>query len=111
MKAKRLFWVVVAIGIALWALGVVDAAYVFAPLLGLAIFRVGVASFASLRNGASHIPDGPPQRVDTRVERVVYWCEGCGAELLLLTRGAQTAPRHCGERMVQRREVARSPLS
>lgn len=108
---KRLFWLVVAAGLALWALGVVDPAYVFAPLLGLAIFRVGVASFASLRNGGSHIPDGAPQRLDTRVERIVYWCDGCGAELLLLTRGAEVPPRHCGERMTRRREVAGSPLN
>lgn len=107
VKPKRLFWLAVAVGIVLWALDVVEPAYVFAPLLGLAIFRVGVASFASLRNGASHVPEGPPKRLDTRVERTVYWCDGCGAELLLLTRGAQTPPRHCGERMTERREVAR----
>lgn len=111
MKPKRLFWLVVAVGIVLWAFGVVDAAYVFAPLLGLVIFRVGVASFASLRNGGSHIPEGPPQRLDTHSERIVYWCGGCGAELLLLARGAQVPPRHCGERMTERREVARSALN
>ena len=59
----------------------------------------------SLRAGAAHIPDGPAVPVDPATERVTYWCGGCGAELLLLVRGAAVAPRHCGERMTERREV------
>jgi hypothetical protein len=101
----------------LWALGAgvlllaflspVPTEYVLAPLLGLAIWRVGVASLASFRRGADHIPSGEPVPVDFEVERVVYWCQGCGAEMLLLVRGTESAPRHCGERMTERREVAR----
>ncbi|MGH8885807.1 MAG: hypothetical protein ACRDYX_11660 [Egibacteraceae bacterium] len=104
---KRLGWVVVGGGVLLWMLGVVEARYVFAPLLGLAIWLVGLASFRSLHAGGAHVPDGPPQPVDARAERTTYWCAGCGAELLLLVRGAQTAPRHCGERMIERHEVPR----
>jgi DNA-directed RNA polymerase subunit RPC12/RpoP len=85
----------------------VPAAYVLAPLVGLGILRFGLATFGSLRTGASYIPDGPPQPVDPAVERTTYWCAGCGAELLLLVRGTETAPRHCGERMAARTEVAR----
>ena len=103
---KRLFWPVVGVGVLLVVVGVVEPRFVFAPLLGLAIWRVGIASFASLRTGASHIPDGPPRPVDTRVERTTYWCSGCGAELLLLVRGTESPPRHCGERMIERSEVA-----
>lgn len=104
---KRLGWAVVGAGVLLWMLGVVEARYVFAPLLGLVIWLVGLASFRSLRAGGAHIPDGPPQSIDTRQERITYWCADCGAELLLLVRGAQTAPRHCGERMAERREIPR----
>jgi DNA-directed RNA polymerase subunit RPC12/RpoP len=104
---KRLFWPVVAFGLLLAALGVVPLPYVGAPLLGLFIYRAGVASLASLRRGASFVPEGPPQPVDVRAERTVYWCAGCGAEVLLIVRGAQVPPRHCGERMSERREVAR----
>ncbi len=102
---RRLFWPVVAVGALLVAFGVVEARYVFAPLLGLFIWRFGMASFGSLRAGGAHIPDGPPQPVDPADERITYWCAGCGAELLLLVRGAAVAPRHCGERMAERREV------
>lgn len=107
---RRLFWPVVAGLLLLVALDVVEARYVFAPLMGLAIMRVGLASLGQLAGGGgAHIPEGDPVAVDTRVERVTYWCGGCGAELLLLVRGAATTPpRHCGERMVERREVARS---
>ncbi len=104
---RRVVWLVVGIGVLLVALDLVPAVYVFGPLLGLFIYRVGVASLGSFRRGASYIPDSPPQPVDTRAERVTYWCDGCGAEMLLLVRGTPVSPRHCGERMHERREVAR----
>ena len=103
---KRLFWPVVLVGVLLVAVGLVEPRFVFAPLLGLTIWRIGIASFASLRAGASHIPDGPPEPLDTRVQRTTYWCGGCGAEVLLLVRGTTSPPRHCGERMAERTEVA-----
>jgi DNA-directed RNA polymerase subunit RPC12/RpoP len=110
VPTRRWFWPLVGVGLALAAFDVVEARYVFAPLLGLFIWRVGTASLGSLRRGAAYIPDGPPQPVDPRDERITYWCSGCGAEMLLLVRGAAVAPRHCGERMTERREVAREPL-
>ena len=102
---RRLFWPAVGVGVLLAVFNVVEPRYVFAPLLGLFIWRMGVASFGSLRHGGAHIPDGPAVPVDPSAERVTYWCSGCGAELLLLVRGAEVAPRHCGERMAERREV------
>jgi DNA-directed RNA polymerase subunit RPC12/RpoP len=104
---KRLVVAVIGVGILAWMLGLVEARYVFAPLLGLTIWLVGLASFRSLHAGGAHVPDGPPEPVDVSEERTTYWCSDCGAELLLLVRGAQTPPRHCGERMVERHEVAR----
>ena len=106
---RRLFWPVVVIGVLLVMFDVLEARFVFAPLLGLFIWRLGIASFGSLRAGAAHIPDGPPVPVDTATERTTYWCGGCGAEVLLLVRGAEVPPRHCGERMIERREVAGAP--
>ena len=106
---RRLFWPVVAIGVLLVLFNVVEPRFVFAPLLGLFIWRLGIASFGSLRAGGAHIPDGPAVPVDISTERTTYWCGGCGAELLLLVRGAEVPPRHCGERMVERREVAGAP--
>ncbi|MBA3372122.1 MAG: hypothetical protein M3493_07290 [Actinomycetota bacterium] len=110
MPTRRWFWPVVGVALALVAFDVVEARYVFAPLLGLFIWRVGIASLGSLRRGAAYVPDGPPEPVDPRDERITYWCGGCGAELLLLVRGAAVPPRHCGERMTERHEVARQSL-
>lgn len=107
MRRVYWLWLVVVVGVLLVAFDVVPAAYIFGPLLGLLIYLVGVASLGSFRRGASYVPDGPPQPVDVRAERTTYWCDGCGAEVLLLVRGTPVPPRHCGERMHERREVAR----
>jgi DNA-directed RNA polymerase subunit RPC12/RpoP len=106
---NRFVLLALVVGTALVVTGQVPAAYVFGPLGGLLIWRVGTATLGSLRRGASYIPDGPPEPIDPSRERIVYWCEGCGAELLLLVRGTVMAPRHCGERMTERAEVAREP--
>jgi len=104
---RRVVWVVVAVAGVLTLTGVVPARWVLAPLLGLLIFQIGLASLRSFRSGAAHIPDGPPRPLDLAEERVTYACGGCGAEVLLLVRGTEVAPRHCGERMAERREVPR----
>lgn len=102
---KRLMTVVVVVALLAAFAGRIPIQWVLAPLMGLFIYSVGVASFGSLRRGASYIPAGPPEAVDPEQERVTYFCAGCGAELLLLVRGSATSPRHCGERMHERREV------
>ncbi|MEE8600124.1 hypothetical protein [Euzebya tangerina] len=104
---KRLILVVVLAGFVAAFTGQIPIEWVLAPLLGLFIYAVGVASLGSLRRGASYIPDGPPEPVDPAEERVSYYCTGCGAELLLLVRGSATAPRHCGEKMHERIETPR----
>lgn len=102
---------ILAVAIGLVAFGVAPAPYVFGPLVGVVIWKIGVATFASLRDGAAYVPDGSaPRPVGTDGERVVYWCEGCGTELLLLARGTPVPPRHCGERMTERHEVAEGHL-
>jgi hypothetical protein len=104
VTVRRLVWVAVGLALLLVVFGVVRPVYVVAPLTGLAIWRVGTAMLGSLRADAP-VANTEPKPVDPETERVVYWCEGCGAELLLLMRGAQTPPRHCGEGMTERREV------
>jgi DNA-directed RNA polymerase subunit RPC12/RpoP len=109
VMGRALFWLaVIAAGLVIVVTDV-PAAYVFAPLLAIAILRFGLGSLRSLQMGAAHIPDGDPEPVDHSVERVTYWCAGCGAEVLLLVRGTESAPRHCGERMRERIELLREP--
>jgi hypothetical protein len=65
-------------------------------LLATLIIRWGLASMRPMRVGEkSHEP------VDV-VEPgglPVYTCVGCGTQLLLLRKGSERAPRHCGESM------------
>lgn len=80
---------------------------VVAVILGLVILLVG---FATLRGLAGPRGGAPPAEEDAAVPegmRILWWCENCGAEVLVLRRGADTPLRHCGEAMVRREEIAR----
>jgi hypothetical protein len=103
---RIVFWLAV-MGAVVAVLAGVPAVYVFGPLLALFIIRMGLATFDSLEAGAAHIPDSEPEPIDPRDHRTTYWCGGCGAELLLTVRGTPMPPRHCGERMTERTELAR----
>lgn len=104
---RRLFWVVVVTAVVAVVLTDVPAAYVLGPLLGLVVLRVGVATFGAMGASAS-VEDTAPEAVDPAQERTTYSCSQCGAEVVLVVRGEDTPPRHCGERMTEHREVPRS---
>lgn len=108
---RMVFWVAVLLAIVVTATTDVPSAYVFAPLLAVAILWFGLGSLFSLQRGAAHVPDGAPSTVDPTQERVTYWCAGCGAEVLLLVRGTASPPRHCGEPMRERAEILRERLT
>jgi hypothetical protein len=79
--------------------------WILAPLLALGLLRWSIASLRVLVTDAADdtglpaIEDGP--------ERTVFHCPECGTELLLLYRGTERAPSHCGQRMSARTEVVR----
>lgn len=50
------------------------------------------------------LPEALPTPVNTRI---LFWCSTCGTEVLLLRRGSDAPPRHCGEGMDRREEVPR----
>jgi hypothetical protein len=82
--------------------------YVLAPLLGIIVFQWGAATLRSFQRGAygqDLAADTGPRPVPVD-ERVLYWCEPCGAELVLVTRGADRPPRHCGQAMYERTELS-----
>jgi DNA-directed RNA polymerase subunit RPC12/RpoP len=80
--------------------------WVFAPLLGIAIWvwmRATMRSFLTGgQTGVSATDEPQPLSAD---ERVLYWCEECGTEVVLLVRGSGIAPRHCATKMHERSEI------
>jgi len=84
----------------------VDAGRVtVAALMALVLAVVGLGMLRSLRRVPKSAPapsiEPPPAGV-----RVTFWCGTCGTEVLVLRMGSDAAPRHCGEAMVRREEVA-----
>lgn len=81
--------------------------WVFAPLLGFAIYRWATGSLRAMVTDARALTaaeDAGPTPV-LGDERVLYWCEECGTEVLLVIRGNGTPPRHCGTKMHERAEL------
>ena len=84
-----------------------------AVFIGLAILFVGLGvlrGFAMPRRGAGVAGSPPPLEVAKPMPegvRILYWCETCGTEVLLLRAGSEAAPRHCGEPMTRREEILR----
>ena len=74
---------------------------VAALLLGGLILATGRAVFRgySVTKG----PTGPPVDVDDEGTLLVFACETCGEQLVLLRKGTDVPPRHCAEKMVLRR--------
>lgn len=72
----------------------------------LATFAFGMLRSLGGRTPHAHDPEEavtPPPDV-----RIVFRCATCGTELLVLRRGSDAAPRHCGEAMTLREEIPRA---
>jgi DNA-directed RNA polymerase subunit RPC12/RpoP len=81
---------------------------VIAVVAALAIAWVGWGMFRSLlRRTPRNVPLPEPETTPADV-RITYRCEECGTELLLLRKGSESPPRHCGEAMQRREEIERS---
>jgi hypothetical protein len=83
--------------------------WVFAPLLGWAVYRWLIGSLRALVHDAKHLDaDAAAATPVSGDERTLFWCEECGTEVLLLVRGTARAPSHCGQRMHERTELLSS---
>jgi hypothetical protein len=79
--------------------------WVAAPLLGAAVLTWLLASLRVLVHDDRGRPDDEEVDAVGAGERTLFWCEECGTEVLLLVRGTNRAPSHCGQRMHQRTEI------
>jgi hypothetical protein len=74
---------------------------VAALLLGVLVLATGRAVFRGYSTTKG--PTGPPVDVDEDGTLLVFACETCGEQLVLLRKGTDAPPRHCAETMVLRR--------
>jgi hypothetical protein len=94
-------WLVLAMlvtVVVLWVLGKGDV--IVAVVLGMLVLLSGRTMFRSYSTTKG--PTGPAVDVDERGKLLVYACETCGEQLVLLRRGTDAPPRHCSEKMVLR---------
>jgi hypothetical protein len=72
-----------------------------ALIIGVIVLLTGRAVF----RGYAHTkgPVGPPEDVVESGTLLVFACEVCGEQLVLLRKGTDAPPRHCAEKMVLRR--------
>jgi hypothetical protein len=78
---------------------------IVAIVAALVIAWVGWGMFRSLvRRTPRNVPLPEPEIAPSDV-RITYWCAECGTELLLIRKGSEAPPRHCGEAMTRREEV------
>ncbi len=91
--------VAVVVAVALVALGRGDV--VVAVALGGLILATGRAVFRGYSTTKG--PTGPPVDVQEDGTLLVFACETCGEQLVLLRKGTDVPPRHCAEKMVLRR--------
>jgi hypothetical protein len=85
--------------VVLFAVGRGDV--VVAALLGGLILATGRAVFRG--DSVTKGPTGPPVDVAEEGTLLVFACETCGEQLVLLRKGTDVPPRHCAEKMVLRR--------
>jgi hypothetical protein len=89
----------VLVVVALWILGRGDI--VVAVVIGALVLLSGRTMFRSYSTTKG--PTGPAIDVHERGTLLVFACEVCGEQLVLLRKGTDAPPRHCAETMVLRR--------
>jgi hypothetical protein len=107
-RARRLVLPVLAVAVAVALIQTGNSPYLVAALMGLLVLLTGRAVFRGY--GRTRGPTGPPQDVDDGEGLLVFACETCGEQLVLLRKGTDVPPRHCAEPMVLRRVRTPDPF-
>lgn len=83
----------------LWLFGKGDV--VIAVVIGALVLLSGRTMFRSYATTKG--PTGPAIDVHEKGTLLVFACETCGEQVVLLRKGTDAPPRHCSEKMVLRR--------
>ena len=80
-----------------------------AVVFGFVIFGVLVGTLRGFLGPRGGGAKPPLEAVEPMPEglRILYWCETCGLEVLVIRRGSEAGPRHCGDSMTRREELLR----
>ena len=100
-RARRLVLPVLAVALAVVLILTGNSEYLVAAGIGLFVLLTGRAVFRGY--GRTKGPTGPPEDVQERDGLLVFACETCGEQLILLRKGTDVPPRHCADPMVLRR--------
>ena len=103
-RVRRLLVPAVAVAAALALVLTGHSQYVVAAVIGLLILATGRAVFRGYSRTKG--PTGPPTDVEGDDGLLVFACETCGEQLILLRKGTDAPPRHCSDPMVLRRVPA-----
>jgi hypothetical protein len=90
---------VLAAVVLLWLFGKGDV--VIAVVIGALVLLSGRTMFRSYSTTKG--PTGPAIDVHEQGTLLVFACETCGEQVVLLRKGTDVPPRHCSEKMVLRR--------
>jgi hypothetical protein len=100
-RARRLVLAVLAAAVAIALVQTGNSQYLVAGLMGMLVLLIGRAVFRGYERTRG--PTGPPTDVEDGEGLLVFACETCGEQLILLRKGTDVPPRHCAEPMVLRR--------
>jgi hypothetical protein len=106
-RARPFLLAAVIVAVALGLIVTGNSRYLVAAAMALLVLATGRAVFRGYNRTKG--PTGPPQDVQDEEGLLVFACETCGEQLILLRKGTDAPPRHCAEAMVLRQVPAPAP--
>jgi hypothetical protein len=106
-RMRRLLPPLLAAALAVVLIQTGNLRYLVAGAMGLLVLMTGLAVFRGYSRTRG--PTGPPTDVDDGEGLLVFACETCGEQLILLRKGTDVPPRHCADPMVLRRVPTPDP--
>jgi hypothetical protein len=100
-RRTRLLLGLLAVGVAALLVLARQGDVLVALIIGVVVLLTGRAVFRGYN--VTKGPIGPPEDVVESGTLLVFACEVCGEQLVLLRKGTDVPPRHCAEAMVLRR--------
>lgn len=79
--------------------------WALAPMLGWGVWTLLSGALRSMVGDARAGQGSADPEPVARDQRSRYWCQECGTEMVMVVRGSDRPPRHCGLRMQERSDA------